>query len=93
MFTKPLYLIAFLGVLTTAQEIPAGVSSSLGAINPTALSSAASVLSASSASVASAKATSTGGANAHGEWCARFLLAGAVHRKSKYEYLGLRNLT
>ncbi|OAG25682.1 NAD(P)-binding protein [Alternaria alternata] len=48
-------------------QIPAGVSSSLGAINPTALSSAASVLSASSASVASAKATSTGGANAHGE--------------------------
>jgi hypothetical protein len=67
MFTESLYLIAFLSVLTTAQEIPAGVSSSLDAINPTALLSAASVLSASSASVASAKATSTGGANAHGE--------------------------
>lgn len=68
MFTKPLYLpVAFLSALATAQEIPAGVSSSLGAINPTVYSSAASVLSASSASVASAEATSTGAANAHGE--------------------------
>ncbi|CAN9302311.1 unnamed protein product [Alternaria alternata] len=79
MFTKPIYLIAFLSVLTTAQEIPAGVSSSLGAINPTALSSAASVLSASSASVASAKATSTGGANAHEvKYAALFGVGGAA---------------
>jgi hypothetical protein len=68
MFTKPLYiLIALLSALATAQEIPAGVSSSLGAINPTVYSSATSVLSASSASIASAEATSMGGANAHGE--------------------------
>jgi hypothetical protein len=67
MFTKPQHLIlAFLSALVTAQEIPAGVSSSLGGINPTVYSSAASVLSASSASVASVAATSTGAAHAHG---------------------------
>ncbi|KAH6877753.1 hypothetical protein BKA58DRAFT_465513 [Alternaria rosae] len=79
MTKSPLYVfIAFFSVLAAAQEVPPGVSS-LGGINPTVYSSAASVLSASTASDASAEATSTGAANAHEvKYAALFGVGGAV---------------